>query len=71
MQYLPQGSLLPPHIGFEKIDSQRDAYNHLLSNKRAWHNCFIQSNQKILLDLADFALPEQPEDNLMVVSGMV
>ena len=49
------------------IDSQRRVgYNHLISNKREWNNCFIKSNQEILLDLADFALQEQPEDNLMV-----
>ena len=41
-------------------------YNHLISNKREWNNCFIKNNREILLDLADFALQEQPEDNLMV-----
>ena len=30
------------------------------------NNCFIKSNLEILLDLADFALQEQPEDNLVV-----
>ena len=44
------------------IDSQRDALRrvryHLISNKRKWDNCS--------LDLADFALQEQPEDNLKV-----
>ena len=39
--------------------------NNLISNKREWNNCFIKNNQEILLDLADFALQEQPEDNLM------
>ena len=39
---------------------------HLISNKREWNNCFIKNNREILLDLADFALQEQPEDNLMV-----
>ena len=53
------------------IDNQRDAhrrvgYNHLISNKHEWNNCFIKTYQEILLDLADFALQEQPEDNLMV-----
>ena len=38
----------------------------LIFNKREWNNCVIKNNQEILLDLADFALPEQPEDNLMV-----
>ena len=41
-------------------------YNHLISNKCKWNNCFIKNNQEKLLDLADFALQEQPEDNLMV-----
>ena len=41
-------------------------YNHLISNKRDWNNCFIKTYQEILLDLADFALQEQPEDNLTV-----
>ena len=27
----------------------------------------MKDNQEILLDLADFALQEQPEDNLVVV----
>ena len=50
------------------IDSQLGAvgYNYLSSNKRDWNNCFIKNNQDILLDLADFALQEQPEDNWMV-----
>ena len=53
------------------IDSQRGAqhrvgYNHLVSNKREWNNCLIKNSQGILLDLAYFALQEQPEDNLMV-----
>ena len=53
------------------IDSQRGAlrrvgYNHLISNKREWNNCFIKNNKEILLNLADFALQEQLEVNLMV-----
>ena len=40
-------------------------YNHLISNKHKWNNCFIKNNQETLLDLADFALQEQPEDNSM------
>ena len=28
--------------------------------------CFVQNNQDILLDLADYDLQEQPEDNSMV-----
>ena len=58
-------------VGYEMIDSQRGAkrrvgYNHLISNKRKWNNCFIKNSREILLDLADFALQEQTEDNLMV-----
>ena len=41
-------------------------YNHLISNKREWNNCFIENNQEMLLDHVDFALQEQAEDNLMV-----
>ena len=37
-----------------------------MSNKWKWNYCFIENNQEILLDLTDFALQEQPEDNLMV-----
>ena len=58
-------------VGYEMIDSQRGTwrrvgYNHLISNKREWNNCFIKNNQEILLDHANFALQEQAEDNLMV-----
>ena len=57
-------------VGYEVIDSQRGAkrrvgYNHLISNKREWNNCFIKNHQQILLDFADFAWLEQPEGNLM------
>ena len=41
------------------------AIYHLISNKREWNNCFTKNNQEILLDLDDFALQEQEEDNLM------
>ena len=69
----------PANVGYEMIDSQRGAYrqvgyNHCTSNKREWNNCFTKTNHEILLDLADFALQEQPEGNLMVTnnfSGMV
>ena len=54
-------------VGYEMIDSQRGAhhrvsYNHLISNKREWNNCFIKNNQEILLDFTDFTLQEQLED---------
>ena len=57
-------------VGYEVIDSQQGAkrrvgYNHLISNKREWNNCFIKNHQQILLDFADFAWLEQPEGNLM------
>ena len=52
-------------VGYEVIDSQvakcRVGYNHLISNKREWNNCFIKNH----LDFADFAWLEQPEGNLM------
>ena len=51
------------------IDSQRVGYNHLISNKREWNNCFIKNNHEIWLDLADLTLQEQLEDNLMVASS--
>ena len=44
---------------------RRVGCKHLISNKREWNNCFIENNHKILVDLADFALQEQLEDNLM------
>ena len=57
-------------VGYEVIDSQRGAkrrvgYNHLISNKREWNNCFIKNHQQILLDFANFAWLEQPEGSLM------
>ena len=58
-------------VGYEMIDSQRGGkrrvgYNHLISNKRKWNNCFIKNNREILLDLNDFAVQDRPEGNLMV-----
>ena len=37
-------------IGYEMIDSQRGAerrvgYNHLISNKHEWNNCFIKNSR--------------------------
>ena len=45
-------------VGYEMIDSQRGAlrrvgYNHLISNKREWNNCFIKNAHKISLNLSD------------------
>ena len=56
-------------VRYEVIDSQRGpkrrvGYNHLISNKREWNNCFIKNHQQILPDFADFAWLEQPEGNL-------
>ena len=49
-------------VGYGVIDS----YNHLISNKRESNNGFNKNNREILSDLADFALQEQPEGNLMI-----
>ena len=57
MSQLPQ-----VHVGYERIGS----YNHLKSNKCKWNNCFIKNYGKKLLELADFALQEQLEDNIIV-----
>ena len=40
-------------VGYEVIDSQRGVkrrvgFNHLISNKREWNNCFIKNHQQIL-----------------------
>ena len=45
----------------------------LISNNREWNKYFIKNNQKTLLhvDLADLALQEQPEGNLMVAISLV
>ena len=45
---------------------RRVGYNHLISNKREWNDCFIKNNQEILLDLTNFSVQEQPDGNLMV-----
>ena len=34
-------------------------YNHLVSNKREWNNCFIKNAHKIFLNLPDLILLEQ------------
>ena len=49
MRYLT--IILRARVGYDMIDSQRDAhrrvgYNHLISNKREWNNCFIKNNQE-------------------------
>ena len=41
----------PAHIGYEMVDSQQGSecrvhYNHLISNKGKWNNCFIKMPQK-------------------------
>ena len=47
MEYL---TIIPrARVGYEVIDSQRGAkrrvgYNHLISNKREWNNCFIKKS---------------------------
>ena len=58
-------------VGYEMIDSHRRVgYNHLISNLRKCDNGFIKNSQEILLDLADFALQEQREDNLIVAVSL-
>ena len=42
-------------VGYEMIDSQRGAYrrvgfNHLISNKREWNNCFIKKRPQTLVE---------------------
>ena len=51
-----------------RVEYEMAGYNHLISNKRKWDNCFIKNNQGILLDLADFALQEQTEDTMVGIS---
>ena len=58
-------------VRYEMIDSQLGAtrlVGYLSShiNKGEWNYCFIKNNQEILVSLADFALQEQAEDNLML-----
>ena len=45
------------------IPRARVGYNHLISNKREWNNCFIKNRQEILIDLADFALQDNQKTN--------
>ena len=48
------------------VNSQRGAlvsYNHLISNKREWNNCFIKNAHKISLNLPDLILLEQTSVN--------
>ena len=45
-------------FGYEIVDSQRGAtrlvgYNHLLSNKHEWNNCFIKNAHKVSRILSD------------------
>ena len=45
-------------VGYEMADRQRGAYrrvgyNHLISNKREWNNCFIKNAHKISTILPD------------------
>ena len=53
-------------VGYEMVDSQLNArrlvgYNHVISNKHEWNNCFIKNAHKIPMSLPDFILLEQPE----------
>ena len=57
------------------VDSQQGAkrqigYNHLMSNKREWNNCFIKNAHKISRILPDFICKNQPIFNLfLILSG--
>ena len=44
----------------QPLSKQLYSCNNSISNKCEWNNYFIENNQEILLDLADFALQEQP-----------
>ena len=51
-------------VGYEMADSQLNAtrlvgYNHVISNKYQWNNCFIKNVHKIPMSLPDFILLEQ------------
>ena len=52
-------------VGYEMVGSQRGGYNHLISNKREWNNCFIENAHKISMNLPGFILLEQTEKSLM------
>ena len=50
--------------GYQMVDIANDGYNHLIynhliSNKREWNNCFIKNAHKISMNLSDFILLEQ------------
>ena len=62
-------------IGYEMVDSQQGVkrqigYNHLMSNKREWNNCFIKNAHKISRILPDFICKNQPIFSLfLILSG--
>ena len=54
--------------GYEMIDSTLLVeYNQLIFKRPEWNYCFIKNNPEILLDMADFTLQEQPEDNQWLI----
>ena len=61
-------------VGYKMIDSQGDAYRragYLSSHIQQALSGIIfllKKNREIFKDLADFALKEQPEDNLMLTT---
>ena len=55
---------IAPLVGY---NNNNNYYYYLICNKCGWKNCFVKNNQEILLDLADFALQEKPEDNLTII----
>ena len=64
--YIPVTKTCYLRIYLTIVPRARVSYNHFISNKREWNSCFIKNNHEILLNLANFALQEQPEENLMV-----
>ena len=74
-------------VGYEIVDSQRGAkhrvgYNHLISNKREWNNCFIKNDQKFPIHVVTLfsekkkkqqqqQQQQKPSGNMQVTSGLV
>ena len=40
-------------VGYEMVHRQREAYNHFISNKCDWNNCFIKKAHEISRILPD------------------
>ena len=52
----------------------RVGYNHLISNKREWNNCFIKISHKILIKIKVLTLfckkKKQQNEDVQVTSGL-